>query len=64
MTVELALQLLLALANQAGNIAAAIQDAKAKGQTTLTADQWDAIIESDNAARAALADAIKRSTTP
>lgn len=58
MTITLALELLTALLNQAGTISQLIAEAHAAGATTLTADQWNKIMASDEAARAALIKAL------
>lgn len=56
--VDAAIDLVLALIAQANTISTAIQAAKAAGQTSLSADQWSAIVASDNTARTALVNAL------
>jgi hypothetical protein len=58
MTVDLAIQLLLALINQAGSISALIQKATAAGQTDLSAADVAAVIKADGDARVNLMIAI------
>lgn len=57
-TVSAALDLLLALLEQAGKISALIQTAQAAGQTDLPPDAWAGIIGADDSAEAALLAAI------
>lgn len=63
MPIEIAIQLVLSLIDRAATISQALQAAKASGATTLSADQWAVITAADDAARAALADAIKNAPT-
>lgn len=58
MPVEAVLALLTALLNQAGNISAILQKAKAENRDTLTPDEWSQILSADDAATAALQAAI------
>lgn len=58
MSVEAVLALLTALLNQAGNISAILQKAKAENRDTLTPDEWSQILSADDAATAALQAAI------
>lgn len=58
MPVEAVLALLTALLNQAGTISAILQKAKAENRNTLTPDEWQQILSSDDAATAALQAAI------
>jgi hypothetical protein len=51
MTVDLAITLLIALANNAGRISTAISQAQAEGRTELTDAEFDAIMANDDAAR-------------
>lgn len=64
MPLDIAIQLLLALIDRAGTISTLIQQAKASGSDTLTADQWAGIITADDAARAALTKALLDITPP
>ncbi len=57
-TIDAAIELLLEAATHAGEISAAINAAKAEGRTTLSDEQWAAILASDDKARAALAAAV------
>ena len=56
--VSAAIDLLVALLQNASQISQLIQTAQAAGQTDLTADQWAIIIGNDDSAAAALAAAI------
>ncbi len=58
MTIDIAVNLLLALLDHASAISQLIQTAKANGQTTLTDEQWNAITDADDKARDALTKAI------
>lgn len=58
MPVEAVLALLTALLNQAGTISAILEKAKAENRNTLTPDEWQQILSSDDAATAALQAAI------
>lgn len=58
MPVEAVLALLTALLNQAGNISAILEKAKAENRDTLTPDEWSQILSADDAATAALQAAI------
>lgn len=58
MGVSAAIDLLLALLSQSTQISALIQKATAAGRTTLTADEWQTILDADTSARAALAASI------
>lgn len=51
MTVDLAITLLIALANNAGKISQLISKAQAEGRTELTQEEWEAIVADDDAAR-------------
>lgn len=51
MTVDLAISLLIALANNAGKISAAVSKAQAEGRTELTEEEWTGIVADDDAAR-------------
>lgn len=55
----LALDLLLALLNRAGEISSIIKRAKTEGRE-LTLEELDTVVEQNDAARADLADAIAR----
>lgn len=57
MTIAAAVELLLALATNAGQISALISKAKAEGRDTLTPEEWASILSADDAARKKLADA-------
>lgn len=57
---DAALSLLIALLNQAGAISALIAQLRAEGRDTLTADEWAAILDRDDAARAAQLAALER----
>lgn len=57
-TVAAAVDLLVELLAQAGNISQIIQSAQAAGQTTLTVEQWAQITGADDSAEAKLAAAI------
>lgn len=56
--VSVAVDLLVALLNNAAQISQLIQSAQSAGQTTLTTDQWATVIGADNSAEAALSAAI------
>jgi len=56
--VSVAVDLLVALLNNAAQISQLIQLAQSAGQTTLTADQWATVIGTDDSAEAALTAAI------
>lgn len=56
--VSVAVDLLVALLNNAAQISQLIQSAQASGQSTLTPEQWATVIGADNTAEAALTDAI------
>ena len=56
--VSAAIDLLVALLQNASQISQLIQTAQVAGQTDLTADQWAIIIGNDDSAEAALAAAI------
>lgn len=58
MPIDAAITLMLALIDHAGEISALIQEAKANGQTELTADQWATLIAKNDAARTRLIEAI------
>ena len=58
MGVSVAVDLLVALLNNAQQISELIQTAQANGQTELTPDQWSTIIGADNSAESALLAAI------
>lgn len=58
MPVEAVLALLTALLNQAGSISTILQKAKAENRNTLTPEEWQQILSSDDAATAALQAAI------
>lgn len=60
--VSVAVDLLVALLNNASQIGQLIQQAQANGQTTLTADQWAQITGNDDSAEAALTAAIAKAT--
>lgn len=62
MPIEIAIQLILSLIDRAGTISQLIQAAQAKGQTTLSADDWKIITANDDAARAALVAALGSGT--
>ena len=51
MNIDLAITLLIALANNAGRISAAITQAQAEGRTELTDEEWQSIVADDEAAR-------------
>ena len=51
MKVDLAISLLIALANNAGRISAAISQARADGKDELDDAEWDAIVAADDTAR-------------
>lgn len=59
-TVVLALDLVIALLNNAGKVSAIINQRKAAGQKTITVDDLAALIADDDAARAALVADIER----
>lgn len=63
MPVEAVLALLTALLNQAGNISAILQKAKADNRDTLTADEWQQILSADDAATIALERAVAAKTS-
>jgi hypothetical protein len=56
--VSVAVDLLVELIKNAGQISLLIQTAQANGQTTLTPEQWASIVGADDSAEAALAAAI------
>jgi len=56
--VSVAVDLLVALLNNASQIGSLIQQAQANGQTHLTPEQWAMITGADNSAEAQLAAAI------
>jgi len=58
--VSVAVDLLVALLNNANQIGTLIQQAQANGQTTLTPEQWAQITGADNSAEAQLAAAIAK----
>jgi hypothetical protein len=58
LTVDAAVSLLLALINNAAQISALIEQAKASGSNTIDPTAWARITAADDAARKALADAI------
>lgn len=58
--VSAAIDLLVALLDNASQISQLIRTAQANGQTTLTADQWTTIVGADNSAEAALTAAIAK----
>lgn len=58
--VSLAVDLLVALLQNATQISQLIQDAKAKGSDTLDADAWNLIIGNADASETALTAAIKK----
>ncbi len=58
--VSVAVDLLVALLNNATQISQLIQQAQANGQTTLTSDQWSQITGNDDSAEAALTAAIAK----
>jgi hypothetical protein len=60
--VSVAVDLLVALLNNASQIGQLIQQAQANGQTTLTPEQWAQIAGSDDSAEAALTAAIAKAT--
>ncbi len=60
--VSLAIQLVLALVNQAGAISAVIQKAQAENRD-LTPEELDSLVSSDDTARAALVAAINAAKT-
>ncbi len=60
--VTLAIQLVLALVNQAGAISAVIQKAQAENRD-LTPEELDSLVASDDTARAALVAAINAAKT-
>jgi len=60
--VSVAVDLLVALLQNAQQISQLIQQAQASGSTTLPADAWNAIIGADDAAEASLAAAIAKAT--
>jgi len=51
MTVDLAISLLIALANNAGRISQAVTKAREEGRTEFTEEEWMAIVSDDEAAR-------------
>lgn len=51
MSVDLAITLLIALANNAGKISQMIAKAQSEGRTELTPEEWDSIISDDDTAR-------------
>lgn len=57
--VSVAVDLLVALLNNAIQISQLIQQAQASGQTHLTQEQWTTILEADNAAQASMIIAIE-----
>ena len=56
--VSAAIDLLVALLDNASQISQIIQEAQSSGQTTLTAEQWATITGNDDSAEAALSAAI------
>lgn len=58
MGVDAAITVLLALLNNAGQISLLIQKAQGEGRTTLSAEEWKAITDSADGARASLVAAI------
>lgn len=58
--VSAAIDLLVALLNNASSISQVIQAAQANGQTKLTAEQWAQITGNDDSAEAALSAAIAK----
>lgn len=60
--VSVAVDLLVALLNNASQIGQLIQQAQAAGQTTLTPEQWAQITGNDDSAEAALTAAIAKAT--
>lgn len=57
--VSVAIDLLVALLNNAAQISQLIQSAQANGQTTLTGEQWATITGADDSAEVSLAKAIE-----
>lgn len=57
---DTALSLLIALLNQAGAISAIIQRMRIEGRDTLTPEEWQEILDRDDAARAAQQAALER----
>lgn len=60
MTVELAVELLLALLMKSQEISAVIAKARLEGRDTLTKDEWDSVLAADDAARARLVGLIEK----
>lgn len=58
-TVSAAIDLVIALLDNAQKISQLVQAAQAAGQTTLPADAWQTIVSSDDTAEGSLAAAIK-----
>ncbi len=58
--VSLAVDLLVALLQNATQVSQLIQEAKAKGSDTLDADSWNLIVGNANASESALDAAIKK----
>lgn len=58
MTLTVALDLLLALLARSGEISALISKAHSEGRNNLTPEEWATIVESDDAARTSLEEAI------
>jgi len=58
-TVSAALDLVIALLDNAQKISQLVQTAQAAGQTELPADAWQTIVSADNAAEGSLTAAIK-----
>lgn len=62
MKIAIALELAVQLLSQLTHISALIQKAQAEGRDTLTDDELDAVITTDDAARGALESAIEQAT--
>ena len=61
-TITLALEVALQLLSKSQEISAMIAKAQGEGRTQLTAAEWDSVIAADDAARAALVEAIAAAT--
>ncbi|MGH7744389.1 MAG: hypothetical protein ACREQ5_06145 [Candidatus Dormibacteria bacterium] len=64
MTVQIAISLLLALIDRAQQISQIINTAQNANRTTLTPDEWAAVVAPDDKARAVLVAALTASAAP
>ncbi len=64
MNINLAIELMLALLSKSAEIGALIAKLNVEGRTEFTTEEWDIIVQADNAARQRLVEAIAKKLEP